>query len=137
MGGISAIFGLGRRQQEKVKAAALERCETPQCFIVTAVQDRLEQDGLMVKIRSEYHAREGVEPLLDFLEVSVSHAEEHSWGCRVEKVRTGIHRKLTPLPPGHALAPQRCQARFVMRFHCFGVLGRAALAPHILHAKHQ
>ena len=25
MGGISAIFGLGRRQQEKVTAAALER----------------------------------------------------------------------------------------------------------------
>ena len=46
MGGISAIFGLGRRQQEKVTAAALERCETPQRFIVTAVQDRLEQDGL-------------------------------------------------------------------------------------------
>ena len=37
MGGISAIFGLGRRQQEKVTAAALERCETPQRFIVTAV----------------------------------------------------------------------------------------------------
>ena len=36
MGGISAIFGLGRRQQEKVTAAALERCETPQRFIVTA-----------------------------------------------------------------------------------------------------
>ena len=53
MGGISAIFGLGRRQQEKVTAAALERCETPQRFIVTAVQDRLEQDGLMVKITSD------------------------------------------------------------------------------------
>ena len=53
MGGISAIFGLGRRQQEKVTAAALERCETPQRFIVTAVQDRLEQDGLMVKIPSD------------------------------------------------------------------------------------
>ena len=25
---------------------------------------------------STYHAREGVEPLLDFLEVSVSHAKE-------------------------------------------------------------
>ena len=48
-----AIHGLGRRQQEKVTAAALERCETPQRFIVTAVQDRLEQDGLMVKIPSD------------------------------------------------------------------------------------
>ena len=27
MGGISAIFGLGSRQQEKVTAAALERCQ--------------------------------------------------------------------------------------------------------------
>ena len=29
-----AIHGLGRRQQEKVTAAALERCETPQQLIV-------------------------------------------------------------------------------------------------------
>ena len=36
-----------------ITAAALERCETPQRFIVTAVQDRLEQDGLMVKITSD------------------------------------------------------------------------------------
>ena len=41
---------LSRRIRDRVLAEALKLVETPQRFILTAIKDRLDRDGLMVTI---------------------------------------------------------------------------------------